>query len=82
MSKYISKNNPVSVAYLKRRANGTVVVHRWSCGEVRFTRVKGGWLCEREDSVWVAPAEGVSSADVAAECNHAFGCKESWARVY
>ena len=82
MAKYVSSRNPVSVASLKRKPHGSVVVHHWSCGEVRFTRVKGGWLCEREDSVWVAPAEVVSSADVAAECNHAFGCKESWARVY
>lgn len=82
MSKYVSSRNPVSVASLKRKPKGSVVVHHWTYGEARFTRVEGGWLCEREDSVWVAPAEVVSSADVATECNKTLGCKESWAKVY
>ena len=82
MTKYISSRNPISVASLKRRPIGSVVVHHWTYGGTRFTRVKGGWLAEREDSVWVRPAEVVSSADVADECNKAVGCKESWARIY
>lgn len=82
MAKYISSRNPISAASLKRKPIGNVVVHHWASGEVRFTRVKGGWLAERDDSIWVSPAEVVSSAAVAAECNHVIGCKESWARVY
>ena len=82
MARYVSSRNPVSVSSLKRKPIGNVVVRHWTHGEVRFTRVNGGWLCEREDSVWVRPAEVVSSADVAAECNSAMGCKESWAKVY
>lgn len=82
MTKYVSSRNPVSVASLKRKPKGSVVVHHWNYGEVRFTRVEGGWLAEREDSVWVKPAEVVSSADVANECNKVVGCKESWAKVY
>lgn len=82
MAKYVSSRNPVSVASLKRKPKGSVIVHHWTYGEAHFTRVEGGWLCEREDSVWVSPAEVVSSADVAEECNKALGCKESWARVY
>ena len=82
MAKYISRRCPVSVASLKRKSLGTVVVHRWTYGEVRFTRVNGGWLAEQEDSVWVKPAEVVSSSDVANVCNRALGCKESWARIY
>lgn len=82
MARYVSRVNPVSVASLKRKSLGTVVVRHWTSGEVRFTRVNGGWLEERDDSVWVSPAEVVSSADVANECNRAIGCKESWAKVY
>ena len=82
MTRYISRRYPISTASLKRKPLGTVVVRHWTCGEVRFTRVNGGWLAEREDSVWVSPAEVVSSVAVAAECNHAVGCKESWARIY
>ena len=82
MARYVSQKNPISVASLKRKPIGNVVIHHWSCGEVRFTRVNGGWLAEREDSVWVRPAEVVSSAFVACECNKAIGCKESWARIY
>ena len=82
MARYVSNRNPISVNALKRKPIGNVVVRHWNSGEVRFTRVKGGWLCEREDSVWVSPVEVVSSAAVARECNTAVGCKESWARVY
>ena len=82
MARYVSSRNPISVASLKRKETGSVVVRHWTNGEVRFTRVRGGWLAEREDSVWVKPAEVVSSADVANECNRAIGYKESWARVY
>ena len=82
MAKYISSRNPISVRALKRKPIGNVVVHHWSCGEVRFTRINGGWLAEREDSVWVKPAVIVTSTDVAAECNKAIGCKESWACIY
>lgn len=81
MAKYISRSNPISVAYLKRKSLGTVVVHHWTYGEVRFTRVNGGWLAE-QDSVWVKPAEVVSSSDVANVCNRALGCKENWAYIY
>ena len=82
MARYVSCVNPVSANVLKRKPIGNVVVHHWSCGEVRFTRVRGGWLAEREDSVWVSPVKIVSSADVADECNRAIGCRESWARIY
>lgn len=82
MSRYVSRNNTVSATSLKRKPKGSVVVHHWTLGEVRFTRVEGGWLAEREDSVWVSPAEVVSSVAVAEECNRAIGCKESWARIY
>ena len=82
MSKYISSRNPVSARSLKRRPLGSVVVHHWSQGEVRFARCVGGWRVEREDAVWVWPPVIMTSADVAAECNKAIGCKESWARIY
>ena len=82
MTRYVSRRNPVSVNALKRKPKGSVVVHHWNYGEARFTRVNGGWLYEHEDSVWVKPAEIVSSTDVANVCNRAIGCKESWAKVY
>lgn len=82
MARYVSRVNPVKANALKRKPKGSVVVHHWTYGEARFTRVSGGWLAEREDSVWVKPAEVVSSASVADECNKAVGCKESWAKVY
>ena len=80
--RYVSRRNPIASNTLKRKSIGNVVVHHWSCGEVRFTRVNGGWLAEREDSVWVRPAVIISSAEVARECNRAIGCKESWACIY
>ena len=82
MARFVSRNNTVSVRYLKRRSVGSVVVHhngRWE--DVRFTRVEGGWRREREDFTGLRP-EVVSSAAVAAECNTAVGCRESWAKVY
>ena len=82
MAKFISHRAPVSVASLKRRSIGAVVRHHngnWE--DTKFVRVHGGWLREREDFTGLRP-EVVSSADVARECNTAFGCAESWARVY
>ena len=81
MTKYISKNNPVSVRNLKRHANGAVVRHHNVREDVCFTRVTGGWKRERTDVTSETP-KVVSSAAVARECNSAVGCKESWARVY
>ena len=82
MAKFVSSKAPVSVRSLKRRPLGSVVVHHngnWE--DVRFTRVPGGWLREREDFSGLRP-EVVSSADVARECNRAVGCSDSWAKVY
>ena len=81
MAKFVSRSNPVSVASLKRRAHGAVVRRHGGREDVRFVRVHGGWLREREDFVGLRP-EVVSSAAVAAECNSATGCRESWARIY
>ena len=82
MARFVSSRNPVSVASLKRKSKGSVVVHHnGSWEDVRFTRTHGGWLREREDFVGIRP-EVVSSAAVAAECNRSVGCKESWARIY
>jgi len=80
--RYASRKNPIASNTLKRKPLGSVVVHHWSYGEVRFTRVNGGWLAEQEDSVWIKPTEVVSSALVADVCNRALGCKESWACIY
>lgn len=82
MSKFISRSNPISSKALKRRPLGTVAEHyngRWD--DVFFTRVHGGWRRERLDLTGTWP-EVVTSAAVAAECNRAFGCEESWARIY
>ena len=81
MAKYISRRAPVSDRALKRRPLGAVVTRHGGREDVRFTRVHGGWLREREDFNGLRP-EVVTSADVARECNSAVGCKESWARVY
>ena len=81
MAKYISRRAPVSTRSLKRRASGAVVRRHGGRETVKFTRVTGGWRREREDFSGLSP-EVVSSAAVAAECNHAFGCAESWAKVY
>ena len=82
MARYVSRVNPVSVASLKRKSLGAVIRHHNEWEDTRFTRVSGGWLKEREDFVGISPAEVVSSAAVANECNRAIGCTESWARIY
>ena len=81
MAKFVSRSNPVSVRSLKRHALGAVVVRHSAWEDVRFTRVHGGWKREREDFVGLNPTV-VTSAAVARECNCAYGCKESWAKVY
>ena len=81
MARYVSRRNPVSAASLKRRPVGAVVRHHSAWEDVRFTRTNGGWVREREDVTSERP-ELVTSATVARECNRAFGCAESWARVY
>ena len=80
MAKFVSARNPVSIRSLKRRPVGAVV-RRHGYEYVRFTRVHGGWRREREDVTSERPTV-VSSAAVAAECNTAVGCSESWAKVY
>ena len=81
MAKFVSSKNPVSARTLKRRSIGAVVRRHGGREDVLFTRVVGGWLRSREDFSGLSP-EVVSSAAVAAECNSAVGCKESWAKVY
>ena len=81
MARFVSRRNPVSVNTLKRKTVGSVVVYHGGREDVKFVRVSGGWLREREDVTSEHP-ELVSSAVVADECNTAMGCKESWARVY
>ena len=81
MAKFVSSKNPVSVASLKRRSIGAVAVRHGGREDVRFTRVFGGWLRSRTDVTSERPMV-VSSAAVAAECNRAVGCRESWAKVY
>ena len=80
MAKFVSSHNTVSVAYLKRRAHGAVVLRHGGREDVRFERVHGGWLRSRTD-VSERPSV-VTSATVARECNSAVGCRESWAKVY
>lgn len=79
MAKFVSCNNTVSANSLKRRSIGSVV-RRHGREDVKFTRVNGGWLRERED-VSERPTV-VNSAAVARECNSAMGCADSWAKVY
>ena len=81
MTRYISSKAPVSTRSLKRRPLGAVVRHHSKWEDVKFTRVKGGWLREREDFAGLSPVV-VSSAATAAECNRSVGCSESWASVY
>ena len=81
MSRYVSSKAPVSVRSLKRKATGSVVARHYGRVDVRFTRVTGGWLREREDFSGLSP-EVVSSDVVANECNRAVGRAESWAKVY
>lgn len=80
MARYISRRDRVAATSLKRRGLGTVIRHH-DGEDIKFTRVTGGWRRERKDVTSERPTV-VSSAEVARECNHAFGCKESWARVY
>ena len=82
MSRYVSSKNPISTSALKRKPLGNVIVHHNEWEDTRFTRVAGGWLKEREDFVGIDQAEVVSSTVVAAECNKAIGCRQSWARIY
>ena len=81
MAKFVSCVNPVSARSLKRRPAGAVVRRHGGREDVLFTRVHGGWRREREDFAGL-PAELVTSAAVAEECNTAVGCADSWARVY
>ena len=81
MAKFVSHRNPISVRALKRRYIGAVVRHHNVNEDVKFTRVVGGWLRSRTDVTSERPTV-VSSVAVAAECNHAFGCADSWAKVY
>ena len=81
MAKFVSSHNPVSARSLKRRPSGAVVRRHSRWEDVRFTRVSGGWKRERTDFAGLRPTV-VSSAAVAAECNGAVGCAESWAKVY
>ena len=82
MAKYVSRRAPISARALKRRPCGAVIRHHNGAWEnVKFTRVKGGWKREREDFIGLNPVV-VTSAAVAAECNHAFGSADSWAKVY
>lgn len=77
---FVSSRNPVSACALKRKPCGAVVF-RHGGEDVKFTRVHGGWRRERTDFNGLS-AEVVTSAAVAAECNSAVGCKDSWAKVY
>ena len=80
--RFISRTKPVSARALKRKEIGTIVRHHnGSYEDVEFTRVSGGWRRERVDITDNRP-EVVTSAAVAAECNKAFGCKDSWAEIY
>ena len=81
MAKYVSHSNPISARSLKRHELGTVVRHHNAREDVKFTRVPGGWVREREDFAGLRPVV-VSSAATAAECNTAVGCADSWAKVY
>ena len=81
MAKFVSRRAPVSTRALKRRPCGSVVRRHGGREDVRFTRVVGGWRRERTDVTSEHPTV-VTSAAVAAECNTAVGCKDSWAKVY
>ena len=81
MTRFVSHKNPTSVRSLKRRSIGAVVRRHYGRVDVKFTRVNGGWLRSRTDVTSENPVV-VSSAAVAAECNCATGCRESWAKVY
>jgi len=79
---FISRRNPVSPSSLKRKPLGTVIRHHnGSWEDVEFTRTHGGWTRVRTDVFGDRPVI-VTSAAVAAECNMAFGCRQSWAEIY
>lgn len=78
---FVSSRNSVTGRALKRRPLGAVIVRHSRWEDVRFTRVVGGWCRERVDVTSENPTV-VTSAAVAAECNKAVGCMDSWARVY
>ena len=79
---FISRRNPIKAAALKRKPVGTTVFHHNGTWEdIKFTRIVGGWLRVRTDITSETPVV-VSSSDVARECNHAFGCAQSWAEIY
>ena len=80
MAKFVSSRNPISAKALKRKAADSVVLRHGGREDVRFTRTHGGWLRERIDVS--ERTDVVSSVAVAAECNSAVGCRESWAKVY
>ena len=81
MARFVSSRNQVSAGSLKRKPHGSVIIYHGGRVDLKFTRVEGGWLRSRVDVTSETPFV-VSSADVAAECNSAIGCKESWAKVY
>ena len=81
MARFVSHKNPISASALKRRSIGTVIRHHSEWEDVEFTRTNGGWLRKCLDFTGLSPVV-VSSADVAAECNKAIGCRQSWAEVY
>ena len=81
MARFISSRNPISARSLKRHALGAVVTRHGGREDIRFTRIKGGWIRVRTDITSEKPTV-VSSADVAKECNATVGCRSSWARVY
>lgn len=81
MTRFISRRNTITPGALKRCSRGTVVFHHnGNYEDVRFVRVHGGWTRERVDVT--SESVVVTSAAVAAECNMAFGYKDSWAEVY
>lgn len=78
--RFISRRNPIQASALKRKPVGTVIRHHSEWENVEFTRTHGGWLRSRVD-VTSEPSV-VTSAAVAAECNKALGCRQSWAEIY
>ena len=81
MAKFVSSKNPISTRSLKRKGVGAVVRRHYGRVDIEFTRVTGGWVRSRTDVTSERPTV-VSSAVVAAECNGAVGCADSWAKVY
>lgn len=81
MAKFVSSHNPISSHAIKSKETGSIVIRHGGRENVKFTRVHGGWIRSRMDVTSERPYV-VSSTTVAAECNTAMGCRESWARVY